>query len=277
MYASIVYVLIFCCCMRCYLLGNSQSDCEPQKETFIQQLGFYSYMQSTWAFFGVIVGASFFVLFLSLVYDRNGNNHGDLLNYDQKYRLDTLGLNSVYQFFLGTSLCGWVIVLATIAIQFWLLFVFVKGSEVDLSDLKSDLVYTWKCTWDRTNCFSTKEITLEGWLAFVVIMAVHILPDVINGLMMIMLSGKHSHNHFICAIYFVGGKVLETITFFTVYVSLMYNNAIANSECLQTDHSTLICYSCGLFNGGTPHMVSSLSCSWYINICSFVQVTRRSL
>ena len=123
MYASIVYDLIFCCCATFYL-GNSQSDCEPQKDTSILQGGFDSYMQSTWAVFGVIVGASLFVLFLSFVYDRNSNNHGDLLNYDQKYRLDTLGLNSVYQFFLGTSLCGWVIVLATIAIQFWLLFVF---------------------------------------------------------------------------------------------------------------------------------------------------------
>ena len=118
---------------------------------------------------------------------------------------------------------------------------------------------------------------MEGWLAFVVIMAVHVLSDVINGVKMIMLSGKNRHSHFVRARYFVGGTVLETITLFTVYVSLIYNNAIANSECLHTDHSTLICYSRGLSNGGTHHMIFSLSRSRLINIYSFVQVTRRSL
>ncbi len=58
-------------------------------------------------------------------------------NEDTKYALEAIGTESVYQFFLGNSGWGWVIVLSTMALQIGVLFVFVRGSEADLSDSKT--------------------------------------------------------------------------------------------------------------------------------------------
>ena len=46
-----------------------------------------------------------------------------------------IGDDSVYQFFLGTSVVGWFIFLGTIFAQMWMLFLFVQGAEIDLSNV----------------------------------------------------------------------------------------------------------------------------------------------
>ncbi len=85
-----------------------------------------------------------------------------LADQDKTYALETLGINSVYQFFVEKSICGWTIVVMTISAQFWLLTVFVESSERDLSDDKVDMVYFWKCTRESDVCFSTTDLSWKG-------------------------------------------------------------------------------------------------------------------
>lgn len=177
-----------------------------------------------------------------LAYD-NYKNHDPSTLYQsivddtyKDYASDKLCSDSVYHFFLGKSVCGWLIVLSTIAVQFWLLFIFVKASEKNLSDDKVDVVYTWKCTRDKEICVNTKDLDWEGWLACAVVMLAHLLVDVINGVKMIMLSAKEKQGRLAMIRLFAGGTLLTTITSFTIYVSTIYNFAIATSEYLRHDN-----------------------------------------
>ena len=149
---------------------------------------------------------------------------------DKKYALNTLGASSVYQFFLGTSIYGLAIVLLTLAAQVGMLFVFVNGAEIDLSDDNVDLIYSWKCSRDQDECHDTSDLTWKGWTVFGVLMATHLLKDLINGIKMIVLSAKERHETNTRARYFVGGTLMATVTSFTLYVSTIYNAAIATSK-----------------------------------------------
>ena len=81
-----------------------------------------------------------------------------LINRDEKYALESLGDGSVYQFFMGVSICGWAIVLLTLATQLGMLFIFVEAAEIDLSDDNVDLIYSWKCNRDQIDCRDTSDL-----------------------------------------------------------------------------------------------------------------------
>ena len=100
----------------------------------------------------------------------------------------------------------------------------------DLSDDKSDMVFTWKCTRDQETCFSTNDLNWQGWFAFVVLMMAHLLKDGLNGLKMIKHSTKRRLGRYVKIRLFIGGTIMTLITAFTTYVSTMYNLAIATSE-----------------------------------------------
>ena len=161
---------------------------------------------------------------------RSSVRRASVTNRDKKYALSTLGDGSVYQFFLGTSITGWIIVLLTLATQVGMLFVFVEGAEVDLSDDNIDLIYSWKCSRDQDDCRDTSDLSWRGWTVFGVLMATHLLKDLVNGIKMIVLSAKERHETNTRARYFVGGTLMATVTSFTLYVSTIYNAAIATSK-----------------------------------------------
>ena len=177
-----------------------------------------------------------------LAYDNYNDNDPPYLHRQidddacKNYAPEKVCFDSVYHFFLGKSVCGLLIVLSTIAVQFWLLYFFVKASEITLSDDKVDVVYTWKCTQDEETCVNTKDLDWEGWLACAVVMLAHLLKDAVNGVKMIVLSAKEKQDRFARMRYFTGGTLLTTVTSFTFYVSTIYNFAIATSECLRCDH-----------------------------------------
>ena len=204
-----------------YLVGNSQSYCHPLKETSIQQAGFENYNQLTLAFIGVIVGASCALALAAFAYENFDNHEASNLNQpltsaDKDYALETLGRDSVYHFFVGKSCWGWLIVLATVAFQGWVLFFFVDGSEIDLSDDKVDVVYTWKCTRDKETCIDTKDLDGQGWLACTLVLILYLLEDVINGAKMILLCAKQRFDLNDRIRFFIGGTILTTITLLTI-------------------------------------------------------------
>jgi len=150
---------------------------------------------------------------------------------DKKYALGTIGDDSVYQFFLGTSWIGWLIVLVTMVLQIWMLLQFVAGSEIDLSSDKVDLSYTFKCPRDQDKCKNTSNLTLQGgWAVFAILMIAHLLRDIINGIRLIVLSAKERHSIHSRSRYFIGGTLMLAVTSFTLYASTIYNASIATSN-----------------------------------------------
>ena len=133
-------------------LGNAMDDCYPAKDTKVQSRGFENYTHLAWYFFAAVFGIASIMAMLSALYDKFKNRHLGreamqslkLNNSDSNYALDAIGDDSVYRFFLSKSCIGWPIALVTLASQLWMTFLFVEGSEVDLSADTSDLAYTWK-------------------------------------------------------------------------------------------------------------------------------------
>ena len=170
--------------------------------------------------------------------------------------LGALGDASVYQFFLFRTPLGMFIALATIAVQIWLLFVFVEASEVNLTSTKTALAYTYSCPRDNKECEDETGLTRVGWLAFWIMFASNFLPDMINGPRMIWLAGKarnidpnyESLSRFHSTFrYFIGGFFFSVISIFTTYVSLIYNKATATTNtdskfgCLHVHGCSLSC------------------------------------
>ena len=67
-------------------------------------------------------------------------------------------------------------------------------------------------------------------------MATHLLVDIINGVKLVILSAKQRHDWPTRTRYFIGGTLMVNITAFTLYVSTIYNAAIATSKCCIIDY-----------------------------------------
>jgi len=191
-------------------------------------------------FIACFIGASSVLALGLVVYEMNRNRHNisetrmqrqsSITNLDLKYSLDKIGDGSVYKFFLGKHVLGWLIAISTIGAQIWMLSIFVEGSKRDTSDGKVDMSYTWKCTRDKDECFDTNDLDWRGWIAFTILMISHLLTDAINGMKMIKHSTKQRHGRNARIRLFVGGTLLTFVTVFTIYVSTLYNQVIATSK-----------------------------------------------
>ena len=65
---------------------------------------------------------------------RNSFVHQQTSTHEEKdleYAMKSIGDDSVYKFFMGKSWLGWTFATCAVAIQLWLLFVFVQGAEID--------------------------------------------------------------------------------------------------------------------------------------------------
>merc|ERR1711957_281746 len=169
-----------------------------------------------------------------------------LADTDSKYALEVIGDDSVYQFFLGTSWLAWFIATATMTSQLWMNFLFVEASEVDLSADRSDLAYTWKCPRDNYECNNTADLTYQGWVAFAILMATHVLKDIINGMKLVVLSGKRRNDTQTRLRFFIGGTLLAALSLFTFYTSVIYNTAIATSDTDIIMNSVVILFICDI-------------------------------
>ena len=149
---------------------------------------------------------------------------------DTKYAIETIGVGSVYSFLLGSNIGGWIIALATIGLQTFMLRPFILAADFDLSKDDSDLVYTWKCNRDSIICEDKNDLSPYGWVVFAVLMAAFLSKDVFSGAKMIVLAGKRRHSTQRRVKFFIGGTFLVSITVFILYVSAIYNKTIATSN-----------------------------------------------
>jgi len=195
-----------------------------------------SYAHFSFIYFACIVGVSIIVVFALFAIDRCRNVHltevdmTQLTEKDRKYALDALGVDSVYQFFLSKSYVGWSIALAIVAFQIAMLCEFVKAAEVDLSNDNVDIKYTYRCPRDQVECDDTADLNWQGWAIFAVLMVSHLLKDIINGTKITILSAKNRHPRHDRLRFFCGGLLLNSVALFTLFVSTIYNRAIATSN-----------------------------------------------
>ena len=146
-------------------LGNSQDECFFKGEIPIVEAGFDNYIQLSWVFLLSIAGGCVLTHVVLFIYKQFKNNHDSNFNESQEYETiveeenryaqEAIGQDSVYRYFLGNTLSGLGISLASVAIQFWMSYEFVMGSEYDFEKSTSDLTYTWMCPRDDIVCRNT--------------------------------------------------------------------------------------------------------------------------
>jgi len=235
-------------CENCTMCCNAQGNCYPNKDTDIQKTRIKNYTNFSLVYFASFVGVTLIVVLVLSAFNRHKDRHlpgtsiRQLSVKDQKYALGALGADSVYQFFMGKSCCGWSIAIATVAFQLGMLFIFVEAAEIDLSSDNVDLTYTWRCPRDQIDCENKADLNWQGWTVFAILMGTHLLKDIINGSKMIILSSRQRHPPRDRLRFFCGGFLLSSVALFTMYVSTIYNMAIATSNTELIMNSVIILF-----------------------------------
>lgn len=220
--------------------GNLQEDCYPREEKLFMRFevkGFDNYDGFMWIFCMILIGCCYVLACALYFIDRYKNRHMTVTERrvssvvrDEKYAFETIGRESVYQFLLTKSKLAWVIALGTIALQVWMLRPFLLGAQFSVSDDRTDFIYTWKCLRDSLECDDTGDLDHIGWTIFAILMFAFLLKDLINGTKMIAYSAKVRHTLKTKLRFFVGGVFLCFITLYILYVSAIYNHAIATTN-----------------------------------------------
>ena len=138
---------------------------------------------------------------------------------DDDYALSSIGKDSVYSYFVTDNRYGWMVAVATLGVQFIILFVFVSASESNLQKDTIDVQFTWKCPRDTDVCANKADLNEYGWLIFSILMIASLAKDLINGSKLIHHSTKRRHDCKSRMRYFFGGMCLCLLTVFALYVS----------------------------------------------------------
>ena len=193
-------------CEECTMCCNNNGDCHSTEPARLAQVpakrGFSSYAEFIWVFLFLLIGYCMLIVAASSLYDLRRSERfivtarrPSVTIRDKKYAMDTIGQDSVYSFFLTTKWKAWVLALAVLAVQIAALTMFVKAAVKDFSDDRSDFIYSFKCPRNNLYCTDESDLTWQGWCLFGILMAAHLLKDIINGLKLLILSGIRRHSN----------------------------------------------------------------------------------
>jgi len=140
----------------------------------------------------------------------------------------TIGKESVYSFFLSSSVSAWALATTVLAVQALCFGFFIDEASLEFG---SDKLwrYSFLCPRNNPDCRNTSEVTPSGWIFFALFAFVYLLCDMLNGLKLIWSASKHglSQRGFQS---FIGGCALFTITALALYATAVYNVATSRSN-----------------------------------------------
>ena len=165
------------------------------------------------------------------------NRQSYVLSGDTNYVLHVTGPRSVYQFCLSKRWAAWVLVLVSVACQLVLLSCFAQKARVDWTPDDDALVYARKC---QPGCAAAISVDGYGWFAFTILMMVHLLKDVINGIKTTVFSVERRHAWDQKARLFVAGLLMNSAALFVLYVTTMVYNLTATTSNAQIIGSSVV-------------------------------------
>ncbi|KAK1744100.1 leucine-rich repeat domain-containing protein [Skeletonema marinoi] len=235
-------------CENCTMCCNANDDCYPQEVTPFEKMGL-TYITFPAVFFVSFIVICCMVALSLYLFGKRKNRGNDLtmsaerrLEEDDNYALSRIGKESVYSYFVTDMVFGWLIAFATLGIQVAILAFFVMASEANLQKDTIDIQFTWKCPRDSDVCKDKADLTNAGWVIFSLLMIAFLAKDMINGCKLIYHSSKVRHTIGARIRYFIGGMGLCSITLFALYVSTVYNKAIATSNTAIIANSVIVLF-----------------------------------
>ena len=82
----------------------------------------------------------------------------------------------------------------------------------------------------------------RGWVCFGILMTAHLLKDIVNGSKLIVLSGKQRHSLKSRIRFFFGGMFTIATSLFALFVTTVYNQAIAASNTALIENSVIVLF-----------------------------------
>jgi len=220
-------------CENCTICCNSKGDCHITELGMLEQLvpGFSTLVHFIWVLVCLLLGYALVVVSAASLHDwRKPPTGVTSVDQDKKYALDSIGRDSVYSFILGKRTWCRVLALAVVVLQVVALYFFVHAAQKDFSNDSSAYAYKWKCPRDSLECEDDSDTTKVGWVIFTLLMAAHLLTDLINGMKLLIMSGQRRHGIHRRMSYFTGGLILTLVSAFAMYSSIVYNQAISTSD-----------------------------------------------
>eukprot|EP00984_Skeletonema_dohrnii_P033039 scaffold28411_cov83-Skeletonema_dohrnii-CCMP3373.AAC.1 len=207
-------------------LRNEDDDCYPQEETKVVKWGLKDY-----GTFAAVLSACFIALccmvaILLYVIARRMDIGNSLTSADatrikenDMYALSKIGKDSVYSYFVTDNIFGWMAALTALCLQFGILVFFIRASEANLQNDRTDVQFTWKCPRDTDVCDDKADFTGAGWAIFSVLMVAFLSKDLISGSKLIITQPElHTLSN--------QGFAISLVD----CVSTVYNKAIAISN-----------------------------------------------
>ena len=135
---------------------------------------------------------------------------------------------SVYKFFLTSSILGWLVALCSGAVHVGIVILFIRSS--DFSSGMNDTEYTYTCSKYDYECESDLAIHKNGWLIFGILLFIFLFKDLADGAMMVYEGVTLNDRKGTFA-----GAFVMFLTISSAMISTVYNfsTGISNSDILK--------------------------------------------
>mmetsp|Transcript_15332 Transcript_15332/g.22600 ORF Transcript_15332/g.22600 Transcript_15332/m.22600 type:complete len:1118 (-) Transcript_15332:82-3435(-) len=204
-------------CPNCTMCCNERLECEIAETTsFVRPLGIYAA--------GVLL-FSLLLVIASLLW-RKAFPESKLSASDKS---DAIGTASVYSFFFSRNPIAWLLAILVLITQASCYWIFVDRAMLDFEDDEVEFIYRFVCPRNSLDCRFTSDVTHIGWFFFVVILAIFLLADLVNGIKLVWSASSHGISRKTFQV-LIGGVSLSLITAFALFSSVVFNISISRSS-----------------------------------------------
>ena len=103
--------------------------------------------------------------------------------------------SSVYSFYLSSNAPSWFIASCSVAIQVFIIILFIQSGDKDYPG--NLVVYSVSCPNDSLHCVDNSLLNLYGYVTVGIILASFLLPDVLDGILLIYESTAEYSKYFL--------------------------------------------------------------------------------
>jgi len=142
--------------------------------------------------------------------------------------------NSVYKFFLTKNWIAWLLALLIMLLHMFTLRLFLRAAD-STSD-GNDFAFYFTCPTSSLGCMTNTAVTTEGWVVFVLLLCIFLLPDIIDALCLMYESITIGDTMGL-----VAGTLVMYITVLSGVISYLFNNAVGtNNTAILVDCAVLL-------------------------------------
>ena len=166
-------------CDTCSECCTTDGDCLKVQDTWPKQDLKDMNLPPTIGVLGIAFGVAIAFFAICLLLKRFIGQRLPSLNFNAKAQFQE---KSVYKFFLVSDWKAWLVAIVTVALQIYLLQVFIRAS--DFTHDMNDWEYSMSCQNDEELCDDVRFISIWCWIIFGMIIYSFLFKDIADGLLL---------------------------------------------------------------------------------------------